>query len=129
MTLYVDPPLWKLGRMKMSHLWSDAADPAAARAEIVGMLRRLGIDPRHIQEPPAASWLHADICQSKREAAIRLGARPVDRYAAAEHCARLDLQSRNPAVRRCGEIVLGQVARSRARRAGGQAELFESLVS
>jgi hypothetical protein len=124
-TLYVDPPLYKLGRMKMCHLWSDAADPEAARAEIVRMLRLLGIDPKHVQAPPAASWLHADICQSKRAAAIRLGALEVDRYAAAEHCARLDLRSRNPAIRRRAEIVLGQVERSRARRARGQASLFE----
>lgn len=124
MTLYVDPPGFRLGRMKMCHLWSDLPDPDAARAEIVGMLMRLGVDPRHVQEPPRVSWLHADICKSKRALALRLGAKPVDRRGSAEHFARLDLASRDPARRRRGEIVLGMVQRSRARREAGQADLF-----
>lgn len=117
MTLYVDPPRTRLGRMIMCHLWSDLRDQEAARAEIVGMLVRIGVDPKHVQAPPKASWLHADICKTKHAAAVRLGARQTDRYGPVAHTARLDLASRDPAKRRRGEIMLEQVRRSRARRA------------
>lgn len=110
MAVYVDDGRWPLGRMRMCHMWADTLPELLAMADAIGVARRW------LQEPPASSWTHFDICLAKRALAVRLGAIETDRFGPAEHKARGDLASRDPARRRRGEIVLGQVERSRAMR-------------
>lgn len=69
MTVYVDNmyefKYGQYGRMKMSHMIADTEDELHAMAAKVGVARR---------------WYqgdHYDICMSKREQAIKLGAIPV----------------------------------------------------
>lgn len=122
MAVYVDDARLPYGRLIMSHMWADS------RAELLAMADRIGVARHWLQEPPKASWLHFDVCQAKREAAIRAGAIVTDRYGPREHLARIDAASRDPAQRRRGEIVLDQIARSRARRTrpAGELPLFGS---
>lgn len=68
MTVYVDAPRHRLGRMVMCHMAADTLEELHAMAE------RLGVR-RHFQDRPGAP--HYDICKMNRERAIALGARPV----------------------------------------------------
>jgi hypothetical protein len=69
MTVYVDDmhtvPMGRFGRMKMSHMIADTEPELHEMAHAIGIARR---------------WYqgdHYDVCKSKREAAIALGARPI----------------------------------------------------
>lgn len=102
MGIYVDQPLFRLGRMRMCHLWGDDIE------ELHAFVRRL--DPRlarHFQCPPAASWHHYDVGLSLRARALRLGAVETDRYGALAHVAAL----------RGDAGTLARVARARSLRA------------
>lgn len=83
MTVYVDDARNPYGRMKMSHCWADT------REELIAMMIKIGVDPKWVQEPPHASWLHFDIALTKRRAAIEAGAVPTDKYGPVEFLARL----------------------------------------
>lgn len=76
MTVFVDDmykyPMGEFGRMKMSHMVADT------EPELHEMARRIGIARRWFQDPktmPKVSHPHYDICKSKRELAIKLGAK------------------------------------------------------
>ena len=113
MAVYVDDGRWPYRGMRMCHMWADTRD------ELLAMADRIGVARRHLQAPPRARWEHFDICQAKRAEAVRHGAIETDRYGPAEHKARLDIASLDPARVRMGHTVLRQVEASRARRMKG----------
>lgn len=84
MPVYVDTAIhpWR-GRL-WCHMWADG------QAEMHAFAERLGIPRARFQRPPYASWRHYDLDTLQREAAIRLGAVPTDRYGALEHRARTE---------------------------------------
>lgn len=84
MAVYVDNANIRYGRMRMCHMWADTLP------ELLTMVDKIGVSRRHLQKPPAASWVHFDVCLSKRKLAIEHGAKEMDRYAALEHVARLE---------------------------------------
>jgi len=66
MAVYVDNAKHPLGRMKMCHMIADS------EAEVHAFAKKLGLSEK---------WFHAwhyNLCQSKRDLAIMLGAIPVD---------------------------------------------------
>ena len=71
MPVYVDEPIYQLGRMKMCHMLADTEQELHAMADKIGVARK------HYQTPPRASTPHYDICKSKRALAIAYGAIPV----------------------------------------------------
>lgn len=117
MTVFVDAASHRFGRMVMCHLWADSL------SELLDMVDRIGVKRMWIQGHPTlshgrhrdASWVHFDVCQSKRELAISAGAVPTDRYGPLEHTARLDLASGDPVRVIRGHQVLARVERSRNR--------------
>lgn len=68
MTVYVDRPKHRLGRMVMCHLLADNVD------ELHAMADKLCLRRAWHQTCPVP---HYDICKAKRQAAIRLGATEV----------------------------------------------------
>lgn len=70
MTVYVDNMLAPLGRMKMCHMGADSTE------ELILMADKIGVQRKWIQFP--GTWKeHYDICRSKRDYAVSLGAREV----------------------------------------------------
>ena len=69
MTVFVDDmfkyPLGRYGRMKMSHLIADS------ETELHAMAKKIGVARRWYQGD------HYDVCLSKRQMAIALGAKPI----------------------------------------------------
>lgn len=70
MAIYVDNPIWKLGRMKMCHMVADSKE------ELIDMANKISVNLKHIQYEGLPKE-HFDICKSKREVAISYGATPV----------------------------------------------------
>ena len=68
MAVYVDAPVFPLGRMKMCHMVADLIE------ELHEMADRIGIDRKHYQGAIPKKKPHYDICKSKRELAIEKGA-------------------------------------------------------
>lgn len=104
MAVYVDQPLFRLGRMRMCHMWADGLP------ELHAFAARL--DPRlarHFQCPPRASWEHYDIGQGLRALALARGAVETDRFGALAHVAAL----------RGDSATLARIERSRAMRERG----------
>lgn len=66
MSVYVDFPDKKLGRMLMCHMIADSI------CELHDMANRVGVDKRYFQDK--LNKPHYDICKSKRGIAIKLGA-------------------------------------------------------
>ena len=66
MTVYVDQPLYKYGRMIMCHMAADTLEELHAMADQVGVARRWFQDKPRFQ--------HYDICKSKRAMAVASGA-------------------------------------------------------
>lgn len=64
--VYVDSPIYSLGRMKMCHMLADSTDELLAMADAIGVNRQW---LQHAGTPRE----HFDVCKSKREAAIKLG--------------------------------------------------------
>jgi hypothetical protein len=60
---------YKLGRMIMSHMAADNLQ------ELFEMAQKIGVDERHFQNKPGRP--HFDICQTKKELAIKQGAQLV----------------------------------------------------
>lgn len=83
MTVYVDSAFTPYRGMRMCHMWADTLDELLAMADTIGVQRKW------LQQPPAASWVHFDIAQSKRHLALKAGAVETDRYGALEHDAKL----------------------------------------
>jgi hypothetical protein len=71
MSVYVDDPIWQLGRMKMCHMIADTLEQLHAMADYIGVARR------HFQAH--ARIPHYDICKSKRTIAIGAGAQALNR--------------------------------------------------
>jgi len=71
MTVYVDAPLWRYGRMKTCHLMADTEE------ELLEMVDRIGVARKHHQHPGTARS-HFDICLSKRRLALWFGAKEAD---------------------------------------------------
>lgn len=94
MTVYVDDVRHKFGRMVMCHMWADSHD------ELLAMATRIGINPKWLQQPPKASWVHFDISLGKKQLALNAGAILTDKYGPVEHLARL----------RCDAAKLEQIA-------------------
>jgi len=69
MTVYVDLPFRPYGRMMMCHMLADNPD------ELHAMAARIGVQRKWFQEKKIP---HYDICKSKRELAVTLGAVEVD---------------------------------------------------
>lgn len=108
MTVYVDPARHPFGRMMMCHMWADT------EAELFAMARRIGVAAAWVQGHPTsighgrtASWLHFDICKSKRALALKAGAIETDIYGPSEHTARL----------RGDQTMLDRIAEIRAQEA------------
>jgi len=71
--IYVDQPDKPFGRMMMCHMISDEPD---GFVELCAFASKIGVNTRWIQK--SGTWkVHFDICKSKRERAIALGAVPV----------------------------------------------------
>lgn len=70
MTVYVDQPVYKLGRMKMCHMLADSVD------ELHDMADNIGLKREWFQNHTTP---HYDICKEKRQRAIQLGAEVADR--------------------------------------------------
>lgn len=71
MSVYVDDSKNKFGRMLMCHMIADTLP------ELHIMAVRLGLHPNWFQED--ASFPHYDICQQKREKALKYGAIALDK--------------------------------------------------
>jgi hypothetical protein len=70
MSVYVDDAAIPYRRMKMCHLVADTIEELHTMAERLGLRRWFQAH---------ASFPHYDICLSKRERAIELGAKPITR--------------------------------------------------
>ena len=73
MSVYVDESIHKYGRMIMCHMFTDSE----SMGELHDMARRIGIRRKWFQEHRKLP--HYDVCKSKRELAIELGAIPCGR--------------------------------------------------
>lgn len=82
MSVYVDEALFESRGRRWCHLWADSLD------ELHAFAARLGLKRAWFQCPPAASWEHYDLTDTKRAQAIRYGAKPTDRYGPSEFVAR-----------------------------------------
>jgi len=71
MTVYVDNMNANCGRMKMCHMLADTEEELLAMADKIGVQRRWHQYPGTIKS-------HFDICTSKREKAVDLGAVEID---------------------------------------------------
>lgn len=109
MTVYVDDVRYPFGRMIMCHLWADT------REELLVFVDRLGLNPKWLQQPPKASWVHFDVSLGMKAKAIALGAVLTDRYGPVEHCMRLDLASGDPDLISYATRKLEQIGRCRAK--------------
>lgn len=69
MTVYVDQPLYRFGRMQMCHMVADSISELHQMADILGIRRKWFQNKR---------LPHYDICKSKRSLAISNGAVEVD---------------------------------------------------
>ncbi|MGX1353343.1 hypothetical protein AB7M49_006964 [Bradyrhizobium elkanii] len=115
MPVYVDNAKHPFGRMLMCHLWADTD------AELLAMAARIGVNRKWIQGHPTlsfgrhrnASWVHFDICQSKRAIAVNCGAIETDRYGPLEHEAKADIASGIPARVARGRKRLERIAGAR----------------
>lgn len=67
--IYVDNPIYKLGRMNMCHMVSDTSID-----QLHEMADKIGVDRKHFQKK---SRPHYDVCKAKRALAISHGAKPV----------------------------------------------------
>lgn len=104
MTVYVDDVRHRYRRMVMCHMWADTL------GELLEMADRIGVDRRHLQRPPKASWVHFDVCLAMKAKAIAHGAVLTDKYGPLEHEARAE----------GNDNMLDTIARLRARKAVAQ---------
>lgn len=70
MSVYVDNMRAKFGRMTMCHMVADTSEELHAMAQKIGVARRWCQYPRTAME-------HYDICLSKRERAVKNGAKEI----------------------------------------------------
>ena len=72
MTVYVDSPLWRLGRMRTCHMLADSTE------ELVEMARAIGLKD-HWMQSPGTYREHYDVLLGKRRLAVERGAVEIDR--------------------------------------------------
>lgn len=70
--VFVDAPIWPLGRMMMCHMISENIEALHAMAD------KIGVDRRHFQQKRTP---HYDICKAKRKLAVEFGAIELGRNA------------------------------------------------
>lgn len=70
MSVYVDPPTHKYGRMIMCHMIADSHE------ELIEMAIRINVDTKWIQKE-GTKYEHFDISKGKRKLAIYKGAIPL----------------------------------------------------
>lgn len=70
--VYVDDPIWPLGRMIMCHMLADSKE------ELLAMVDRIGVQRKWIQNEGTPTE-HFDVCRSKRSLAIQCGAKAITR--------------------------------------------------
>ena len=70
MSVYVDDMRAKFGRMTMCHMVADTSAELHAMAQLIGVARRWVQDAGTYRE-------HYDICLSRKEKALRLGAKEI----------------------------------------------------
>jgi uncharacterized protein DUF4031 len=109
MAIYVDEPLFPYRGQMYCHVWADTVEELHAAAQAAGLKREW------FQCPPKADWEHYDCAPRIRAILVRNGAREMDRYAALEHVARLDIASGDPELAVYGQRSLDRVLRIRAR--------------
>ncbi|KRR25931.1 DUF4031 domain-containing protein [Bradyrhizobium retamae] len=114
MTVYVDDVQHKFRHMTMCHMWADTL------AELLAMARRIGVQPKWLQQPPKASWVHFDISLGKKDLARKYGAVLTDKFGPVEHLAKLDIASGDLERVKYGQAKLQQVAAARALRSADQ---------
>jgi hypothetical protein len=69
-SVYVDPPIHRFGRMLMCHMMADTSD------ELLAMADRIGVQRKWLQH--AGEWHeHFDVCKAKRALAVVAGAHEV----------------------------------------------------
>lgn len=79
MSVYVDDMKAPHGRLVMCHMIADT------RAELMGMVARIGVDPKWVQKTGTYQE-HFDIALSKRRAAVAAGAIEVSRHDLVRRC-------------------------------------------
>lgn len=109
MAVYVDDVRHQFGRMKMCHMWADSL------AELLTMVDNIGIKRKWLQCPPAASWIHFDICLQKKKIALKLGAILTDKYGPLEFLAKQDLLSNDANKIANANINLNRILKMRNR--------------
>ncbi len=67
MPVYVDTPIYRLGRMHMCHMVADTS------AELLAMAAAIGMRAEWVQNVGQHNE-HFDVCKAKRAEAVRLGA-------------------------------------------------------
>jgi Protein of unknown function (DUF4031) len=72
MAIYVDEPRWRWRGKLWCHMAADSLD------ELHTFAQRLGLRRDWFQGPPTASFPHYDLTETKRQAALRLGAIDAD---------------------------------------------------
>lgn len=70
MSVYVDHPIYRLGRMHMCHMLADST------VELLAMADRIGVQRRWLQKPGQPDE-HFDVCKAKRALAVAAGAKEV----------------------------------------------------
>ena len=88
MAVYVNKLKARFGGLTLCHLLADSV------AELHGMARSLGIEPRWFQPFP---YPHYDISVSKRDRAVELGAIAIDRHRLEQLAARWVPKTPEPA--------------------------------
>lgn len=112
MTVYVDDVRHKFRHMTMCHMWADSLP------ELLGMARRIGVQPKWLQQSPKASWVHFDISLGKRDLARKFGAVLTDKFGPVEFLARQDIASGDLERVKYGLAKIAQVEAARALRMG-----------
>lgn len=100
MSVYVDDPVYKFGRMKMCHMVADSHE------ELVAMADKIGVSRRWIQSEGTRRE-HFDVCMSKRLEAVKAGAWQVPASELVRHmhrrgCGELGHDMRDRQCRYCG---------------------------
>jgi len=90
--VYVDKPIYRVGRMIMCHMVADTLD------ELHSMADKIGVDRRWFQSE--ASFPHYDICKSKRSKAVIFEAVEVGRRELVEIIRRLRGDRKEPELTR-----------------------------
>lgn len=119
MAVYVDDVRHQFGRMVMCHLWADTLDELLAMVDAIGVQRKWIQGHATLSRGKArhASWVHFDICMTKKKQAIHHGARLTDELGPLEHVARLRMKHADPRVQEIGRKGLARVLEASERRA------------